>query len=467
MTHYHFIGIGGTGLSAIARVLLEQGEQVSGSDRVLSPLAAALREAGAEVYIGHDAQNIRGADMVIRSSAVPDDNVEVEAALSAGVPVLKRADFLGSLMRDKVGLAVAGTHGKTTTSGMLSWVLYDLGLDPTFILGGVMQNLGVNARAGGGPHFVIEADEYDRMFLGLKPKIAFVTNVEHDHPDCYPTFMDMMNAFEQFVARLPFDGTLIACADDAGANAMINKARSLGRRTIAYRLSLGGKTLASPEWLLGQNVRANEQGGVSLTVVSNVKPQLLRGKDVHLQVPGTHNALNAMAVIASALVMDLPLDDVIAALGRFKGMGRRFDVRGTVNGITVIDDYAHHPTEIQATLQAARQRYPVGRIWAVWQPHTYSRTHTLEAEFERAFQYADKVIVTDIYAAREPQENYTGANLVANMQYTDARYLPSFDAIVAYLLKSLEPGDVLLVLTAGNAIEISARVFAALQEQAA
>ncbi|MFO3798023.1 MAG: UDP-N-acetylmuramate--L-alanine ligase, partial [Anaerolineales bacterium] len=218
MPHVHFIGVGGSGLSAIARLLLESGYTVSGSDQVLSPLAEELQRLGAKVYLGHRAEQVQGADWVVRSSAIPDDNVEVQAARQAGLPVYKRADFLGRWMEGKTGIAVAGTHGKTTTTAMIAWMLTALGQDPTFIIGGVMRNLGVNAHAGRGETFVIEADEYDRMFLGLRPRIAVVTNIEHDHPDCYPKFTDMLMAFESFVDLLPADGTLIACAENAGTS---------------------------------------------------------------------------------------------------------------------------------------------------------------------------------------------------------------------------------------------------------
>lgn len=468
MKHYHFIGIGGTGLSAIARVLLEQGQRVSGSDRVLSPLAAALRELGATVFVGHDAAHVQGADVVIRSSAVPEENVEVQAARAAGIPVLKRADFLGELMSDKVGLAVAGTHGKTTTTGMLAWVLSALGQDPTFILGGVLQNLGVNARAGQGPYFVIEADEYDRMFLGLRPRLAVVTNLEHDHPDCYPQFEDMLTAFEQFVSLLPDDGVLVACADNAGSRDLLQRTREAApRRSVAYGLAAETVRGLGTDWALASNLEANSLGGLSFDLITSLRPQAGESLRVHLQVPGQHNVSNALAVLALSALLDLPLEDVARALQDFKGTGRRFEVRGTVQGITVVDDYAHHPTEIRATLQAARQRYPQGRIWAVWQPHTYSRTHALEEAFLQAFGDADKVIITEIYAAREPREAYSGADLAARMPHPDVRFMPTHAAASDWLLEALRPGDVLLVLTAGDAIEISQRVYQGLQERTA
>ncbi len=464
MTHYHLIGIGGSGLSAIARMLLEAGHTVSGCDRAPSQLAEALRAAGASVYPGHDPAHLDGVDVVIRSSAIPEDNPEVQAARQRNLPLLKRDQFLGDWMADKIGLAVAGTHGKTTTSGMLAWTLHRLGEDPTFIVGGVLQNLGVNAHAGQGRHFVIEADEYDRMFLGLKPQLAIVTNVEHDHPDCYPTFVDMVQAFERFVRLLPFDGTLIACADDAGARALIGKARQLRRRTVAYSLPVG-KTIASPLWTLARNPRLNDRGGISFDVFSNLTPEAMRGIPVDLQLPGDHNVRNALAVLSAVMVLGLSPVEAARALGEFSGTGRRFEIRGEWDGITVIDDYAHHPTEIRATLEAARQRYPQARIWALWQPHTYSRTRTLAFEFAQAFAAADRVLVTEIYAARETAQGFSGADIAAEIQHPAVHFVPTHEAAVASLLEALRPGDVLLVLSAGDAVEISARVAQSLQER--
>src|SRR5512145_679614 len=245
MTHVHFIGIGGSGLSAIARLLLESGYTVSGSDRAMTPFADDVRKAGATVYVGHHPRNLEGADWVVRSAAITEDNSEVQAAKRKNIPVYKRADFLGELMTEKTGIAIAGTHGKTTTTAMTAWVLSELGRDPSFIVGGVINNLGVNARAGKGKPFVIEADEYDNMFLGLKPQIEVVTSLEHDHPDCFPTYESMVEAFQKFVDLLPEEGTLIVCVEDAGAASLIPHARKAGRNVIAYSVQ-ADKTIASP-----------------------------------------------------------------------------------------------------------------------------------------------------------------------------------------------------------------------------
>ncbi len=461
MTRVHFIGIGGSGLSAIARLLKESGYQVTGSDQALTSFAADLQASGLTVFIGHHPRNILGADWVVRSSAVADDNPEVQAALRAGIPVYKRADFLGQLMSNKTGIAVAGTHGKTTTTAMIAWMLSALGRDPSFIVGGVMNNYGVNARAGKGSAFVIEADEYDRMFLGLKPRIEVVTNLEHDHPDCYPTFEDMFNAFEQFVNLLPQDGTLIACAEDEGSASLLPRARKGGRGVVAYSVQ-NEMTINSPQWMQARSLKPNEKGGFTFIATTNIAEAGAQSVTVALQVPGEHNVLNALAALSVAAVMGFSLKNAAAALGEFKGTGRRFQVLGEKRGITIVDDYAHHPTEIRATLAAARARYPGRKIWAVWQPHTYSRTRTLFYEFSRAFAEADEVLVTEIYAAREPKQEFSSAEVVASMPHPSARFSGALEDTAEYLLKHLRSGDVLIVLSAGDANQVSANVLAGL-----
>ena len=463
MTHVHFIGIGGSGLSAIARLLLESGYTVSGSDRALTPFAEEIRKAGAHVYIGHHPRNLAGVDWIVRSSAVTEDNPEVRAAKRTGIPVYKRADFLGRLMEDKMGIAIAGTHGKTTTTAMTAWVLSELGRDPSFIVGGVIDNLGVNARAGNGKAFVIEADEYDNMFLGLKPHIAVVTSIEHDHPDCFPTLESIYRAFEKFVDLLPADGTLIVCAEDQGAAALIPHVRKSGRNVVSYGMQ-GDMTINTPLWMQARNVRPNQRGGFDFVISSNLASKTSTSTKVSLQVPGEHNVRNALAVLAVISVLGLSRKKAAQALGEFTGTGRRFQLRGEVNGISIFDDYAHHPTEIKATLAGARARYPKRRIWAVWQPHTYSRTKTFFLDFARAFKDADEVIVTEVYAAREPKQDFTSAEIVSAMPHLSARYIETLPEVTSYLLEHLKPGDVVLVLSAGDADQISTDVLKGLQE---
>jgi len=464
MTHVHFIGIGGSGLSAIARLLLESGYEVSGSDRALTPFAEEVRKAGASVYIGHHPRNVGQAEWVVRSSAVTDDNPEVQAAKRAGIPVYKRADFLGRLMEDKTGIAIAGTHGKTTTTAMTAWVLSELGRDPSFIVGGMMNNLGVNARAGKSKLFVIEADEYDYMFLGLKPQIAVVTSLEHDHPDLFPTFDAMHAAFEKFIALLPDDGTLIICADDPGAATLIPIAVKLGKDVVSYGMK-GDMTISTPFWVQAYEAHPNERGGYNFTVTSNIQSKTSASARVSLQVPGKHNVRNAMAVLAIVGVLGLSRTKAARVLAEFTGTSRRFQLQDEINGISVIDDYAHHPTEIQATLAGARARYPERRIWAVWQPHTYSRTQTLFLEFSRSFKDADEVIVTEVYAAREPKQDFTSAEIVSAMPHLSARYIETLPEVSKYLIENLQSGDVVIILSAGDADQISKDVVKGLKER--
>ncbi len=464
MTKVHFIGIGGTGLSAIARVLLESGFQVTGSDRALSLLAAEIQKAGATVHIGHAAENVAGADWVVRSSAVPDDNPEVRAALAAGIPVYKRADFIGQMMEGKTGIAIAGTHGKTTTTAMITWLLHALGQDPTFIVGGVLSNLHVNAHAGKGNAFVIEADEYDRMFLGLKPKFGVVTNIEHDHPDCYPTPAEFRAAFIDFSHLIPANGALVACGDDMGAIELMEEARLNHIRTIGYRITDDGRS-GQEEETLAYNVARNTLGGFSFNTAVYLDDVHHHLSGIQLQVPGLHNVRNALAALTVIGLMGLNLKDAAHALGDFTGTGRRFELCGQADGVTIIDDYAHHPTEIRATLAAARARYPHSRIWAAWQPHTYSRAQTLFDEFVLSFPDADEVIVSEIYAAREPKQDFSGAGIVKAMSHRSAHFIPTLDGIRDHLLQNLRPGDVLLVLSAGDADRVSAEVLAGLKER--
>jgi len=466
MTHVHFIGIGGSGLSAIARLLLESGYTVSGSDRTLSPFADEVRKAGATVYVGHHPRNLKDADSVVRSSAIADDNPEVQAARRTGIPVYKRADFLGRLMEDKTGIAIAGTHGKTTTTAMTAWVLNELGRDPSFIVGGVVNELGVNARAGKSKLFVIEADEYDYMFLGLKPQIAVVTSLEHDHPDLFPTLESMYMAFEKFTDLLPKDGTLIVCAEDTGAVTLIPHVRSAGRNVISYGVQ-GDLTINTPLWVQARDIQPNQRGGFDFIAATNISSKTSVAVNVSLQVPGEHNVRNALAVLAIVSVLGYSRSRSAKALGKFTGTGRRFQLVGEVNGISIFDDYAHHPTEIKATLAGARARYPERRIWAVWQPHTYSRTRTLFLEFSRAFKDADEVIVTEVYASRESKQDFTSAEVVGAMPHLSARYIKTLADVSKFLVQNLKTGDVVLVLSAGDADQISTDVVKGLKERQA
>lgn len=451
MEHIHFIGIGGAGLSAIARVLLEQGHQVSGSDLNSSPLFESVKEAGGTVFLGHHADNVQGADLVIRSSAIPEDNPEVQAALAVGIPVLKRSEFLGQLTAGKEILAVAGSHGKTTTTSMVVWILSDQDLDPSFIVGGVVNNLGTNARAGRGECFVIEADEYDYMFLGLEPSIAVVTNVEHDHPDVFPTPDSFEDAFRRFVAKLTPDGTLILCGDNPGAR-LLGDVLNSGQELKVFGLE-------NPDWdYSAHHVRVNAAAGMDF----EIRIRDYEGVSclpVSILIPGEHNVLNALGAFALADSLGIDRERITQSLATFSGSGRRFEIRGEVNGVLLVDDYGHHPTEIQATLSAARKAYPDRYIRAVWQPHTYSRTGTLFNEFTLAFQGADQVLVLDVYEAREEKpDDFEIVDLVNAIRHETVLYLPSNEQAAAYLEDELQAGDLLMIFTAGDAIEINDQI---------
>jgi len=440
----HFVGIGGSGLSAIARVLMEQGAVVSGSDLVFSSVAETLARDGARVSIGHRAENVVDAELVVVSSAVPASNVEVQAARAAGISVLRRPEFLRQMMDGRLGVAVAGTHGKTTTTAMISSILLEAGRDPTFIVGGVIAGLGTNARAGESPLFVIEADEYDHTFLSLTPSVAVVINIEHDHPDCYPTFADCRAAFEGFVSLLPSDGLLVACWDDPVVRELGERQQAVGGAVAFFGLGSGA------EWR-AEGVRPNYAGGVDFLATRRGETLGL----VRLRLPGAHNASNAMAALTAADFLGVPFHTARSALTEFRGVGRRFEVKGKAGGVVVVDDYAHHPTEIRATLSAARQRFPEWSLWAVWQPHTYSRTKTLLADFARAFGVANHVVVLPIYPARETDTlGISGADVVAAMEHPDARYEASLDEALVLLGTEVGPGDVVLTLGAGDGYRV-------------
>jgi UDP-N-acetylmuramate--alanine ligase len=463
----HFIGIGGIGLSAMAKILLEEGYRVSGSDLQSSPLTANLEALGASIYKGHAAGNVGPADLVIMSSAIRPDNPEVVAARQRGIPVIKRDQMLGRMMEGRYGIAVAGTHGKTTTTALIAWTLTQAGLDPTFIVGGVVENLGTNAQAGKGKHFVIEADEYDYTFLGLKPHLAVVTVIEMDHPDCFRNLDEVTEAFIKFVSLVPEDGCVVGCGDERRVRAVIEgrggakgsegaDGEGGGPQIVTYGLGAG------MDWQAVE-IRANEVGGNDFVV-------LREGQSVGafgLQLPGLHNVKNALAAIAVADHLGLDLAGVGTAIGEFRGTKRRFEHKGTAGGVIVIDDYAHHPTEIRATLAAARGRYPDREIWAVFQPHTYSRTKALLTEFAESFGHADHVIVVDIYPAREYDNlGVSAADIVARMAHPDARHMAGLDEAIGYLTQRLKPGDVLITLGAGDGYLVGERVLASLGQEA-
>jgi UDP-N-acetylmuramate--alanine ligase len=450
----HFIGIGGTGLSAIAKVLVEKGWQVSGSDRSTSPYLKELENLGVKLFIGHSADNIGDVDIVVRSSAVPDDNIEVVTAHEKGIPVQKRVDFLPTVIGDQACIAVAGTHGKTTTTAMVAWILTRAGLDPSYIIGSVSKNLGTNAHAGKGEFFVIEADEYDSMFLGLHPFIAVVTNVEHDHPDCYPTPKSYTQAFLNFLANLKPRGLVVLCADNSGA------------MDVRFKLPPNMPVFTYSSYLmLESDPNSNQQNAdYILTHTDDGLNHLCEQEPLHVRkeilplavgMPGIHVLQDAMSAAIACLTIDVKADEITRALSEFIGTGRRFEKAGEINGITLIDDYAHHPTEIRATIQAARMAYPGRRLWAVWQPHTFSRTQTLQSDYTREISQVDRLVVTEVFAAREKPTGFSSNEVVQAVRSIPAEFAPTLEYAVKYLEGNLLPGDVVLVLSAGDAVRIN------------
>lgn len=443
----HLVGIAGSGMSAIAWLLLGRGFAVSGSDLHQNDLVTALREAGAVVHVKHHAKNVSDAELVVISSAVPPQNVEVVAALEAGIPVLKRADLLGYLMTGAVGIAVAGTHGKTTTTSMIAHILLEAGRDPSLVAGGILPGLGRNGRAGESDLFVVEADEYDYMFLGLRPQIELVTNLEHDHPDLFDTPAAYLSAFMKFVDRLPPDGTLICCHDDEGARQLLAENQRGDIQVMTY----GTGEAPDGFHFRAVDLQPNQLGGTDFVVLYNGDTLGL----ARLRLPGEHNVRNALAAIAACNALGVAFTEIVQALISFGGVERRFQLVGEIRDVTVIDDYAHHPTEIRATLAAARQRFRGRRLWAVWQPHTYSRTRLLGREFARSFGDADRVIVLDIYRSREKDTlGVNAAQIVAEMDHPYARHIGLKEEAAKFILDRVLPGDLVLTLGAGDGDEV-------------
>lgn len=451
----HLIGIGGAGLSAIARMLLELGMTVSGSDLNAGPVTRLLADRGARIFQEQSAANLeelpvdQRPDIVLASSAVKETNPELLSARQIGTPVVKRDEFLPALLEGRKVVAVAGTHGKSTTASMIITVLRDAGLAPGFIVGAELPDLG-NASAGSGSYFVIEADEYDHMFLGLSPTVAVVTNVEWDHPDCYPTPSSFRRAFMQFVDQVDRSGMIISCADDDGAE-----------RIRAYAFTRG------PQWITyGLNHSADLRAVVRDSIDSANQADLVwwnapAGR-LTLHVPGTHNIRNALAALAVSTWCDIPLESAVESLASYSGVSRRFEKTGSAGDLLVFDDYAHHPTEIAATLSAARQRYPDRRIWAVFQPHTFSRTQHMLYRMGESFGDADRVIVTDIFAARESDDNsVSSAELVAASPHPAIRHIATLDDTADYLATHTESGDIVITLGAGDVNRIGYLLLAA------
>ena len=440
----HFVGAGGVGMSGIAEILLQATPlEISGCDLARSEITDRLERLGARMAVGHDAAHVENADLLVISSAVAESNPEVAAARERGIPVIRRAEMLGEIMRLKQGVAIAGTHGKTTTTSLTGMVLTEAGFDPTIVVGGQVHILGTNARLGKGDYLVAEADEFDRSFLELTPVVAVITNVEADHLDTYRNLGEIHDAFAAFANRVPFFGAVIACADDPGVRDILPRIK---RRIVTYGES-------SEADLSAREVRLD----AAATCFDVWNGEQGRLGTVRLRLPGRHNVLNALAAIAAGRELLIPFETIARALSAFTGVVRRFELKGERGGVLVVDDYAHHPTEIRATLAAARQVYPDRRIVALFQPHLFSRTRDFTGEFGSALAAADMNIVMDVYPSREaPLPGVTG-ELVAEAARRAGRgpvvYSPEKTEVVDTLERTLAPGDLLLTLGAGDVVK--------------
>lgn len=439
-------------MSGIAEVLLNLGYKVSGSDLKLSPVTERLGKLGAQVFEGHRAENVAGAEVVVTSSAIARDNPEVAEAHRGHVPVIQRAEMLAELMRLKYGIAVAGMHGKTTTTSMVAAVLAAGGLDPTVVVGGRVDAMGSNARLGKSQYLVAEADESDRSFLKLSPILAVVTNLDREHMDCYRDMRDVMRVFRDFIERLPFYGMAIVCNDDRRLRKLLPR---LTRRAVTYG------THPDSDFCVNCGPRGRGKGSDGPQSRFSVS---YKGKplgDFELHVPGAHNVLNATAAVAVGIGLDVPADKIREALAHFRGVDRRFQTKGSAEGVTVIDDYGHHPTEIRATLAAARE-CGFERVHVVFQPHRYTRTQLLLEDFATAFADADSVLVLDIYAASEtPISGVTGEALALHIQQRggkEALYVASFAEAAAAVAQLARSGDMVLTLGAGNVSHLGPQI---------
>jgi UDP-N-acetylmuramate--alanine ligase len=455
----HFVGIGGIGMSGIAEVLLNLGYKVSGSDLKSSAVTQRLVSLGAIAFEGHAAENVQGAEVVVTSSAIAADNPEVAEARKQHIPVIQRAEMLAELMRLKYGIAIAGMHGKTTTTSMVAAVLAAGGLDPTVVVGGRVDAMGSNARLGKSQYLVAEADESDRSFLKLSPILSVVTNIDREHMDCYRNMRDVKRTFLDFMDRVPFYGMIVACADDPILRKLLPEVQ---RRVMTYGTRRGSDFLIKAGAVEPQ---PGEHRPLSHFRVS------YRGKPLDeftLRVPGAHNILNATAAIAVGIGLDLPVESIRTALENFRGVDRRFQLRGQVAGISVIDDYGHHPTEIRATLAAARQ-CGFKRIHVIFQPHRYTRTKSLMQEFTQAFHDADSLAVLDIYAASEhPVEGINGEVLAARIQdvhQQTVRYVRSFAEAAEVACGEAQEGDMILTLGAGSVSQLGPVILEKLQQR--
>lgn len=442
---FHFVGIGGIGMCGLAELLHNIGAQVTGSDLSENPNTERLKEMGVKVFRGHRAENIDGVDVVVYSSAIPYGNPEIAAARAKGVPLMPRAEALAEIMRLKRGIAVAGTHGKTTTTSMTSAILMEGNLSPTIFVGGRFELIKSTALLGQGEWFVAEADESDGSFHKLSPEISIITNIDSDHLDHFKTFENLQKSFFDFAQRIPFYGLCIVCGDDPRVMPLFE---NFTKRILFYGFDEKNDL-----------VLKGEQGKYELFRNHRLENRRERLGSFELKVPGRHNALNATAAIAVGMNVGLTFETCAKGLSRYEGVDRRFHYKGEKNQIKVYDDYGHHPTEVRATLQGFREKFPAQRLVVYFQPHRYSRTEQCWHDFTLAFSQADVVLMTDIYAAGEAAiPGITAERLVQETKHKDVRYLPKDDKAVATVLSALKPGDVFVTLGAGDGWKLGMEV---------
>jgi len=446
-----FVGIGGSGMSGIAEVLHNLGYKISGSDIYPGETTEHLNNLGIEIFDRHAASNIGTANVVVISSAVKEDNPEIIEARRKGIPVIKRAEMLGELMRLKYSIGISGTHGKTTTTSMLGKIMADAGLDPTVIVGGIVAGKGSGASLGAGDYLVAEADEFDRSFLSMFPTMAVITNIEPDHLDCYDGMDDLEQSFLEYMNRVPFYGQVVFNADDPVLNKLRDK---MTRASVSFGL------LPDAEYQATNII--HREGGSTFDVM---KKGEFNGS-VSLNVPGEHNVRNALAAVAAATELEVPMDVISASLESFQGVGRRFDIKKIINDIMVVDDYAHHPTEIRATIGTARDSYN-RRVIAVFQPHLYSRTQMFYREFADALALSDICLLTDIYPAREdPIEGVTSEMITRYAEskgQENLKYIGQLDNVVPAVLKIAHPGDMIITIGAGSITRVNKLIIKGLE----
>jgi UDP-N-acetylmuramate--alanine ligase len=448
----HFVGMGGAGMSGIARILLAQGAKVSGSDAKDSMVLQGLVALGAKAYVGHSAEHLAGIEVVVLSSAIDARNPEVQSAKELGLIILGRAQALALLMSESVSVAVAGTHGKTTTTSMLTVALQKAALDPSFAIGGMINSSGTNAHLGSGDIFVVEADESDGSFLAYKPNGAIITNMELDHVDHFPDFNSVLAAFHQFVDSIKPEGFLIACIDSPGVQQLLSEVNRTDLRIITY----GQSAEFSYSHL---SVRASES---SARIARNGR---VLG-ELELSIPGEHNVMNAIAALSAGLELGADLPSLMEGLRSFSGARRRFEVKGSVAGITVIDDYGHHPTEVRVTLETAKRYAGNGKVLAIFQPHRYSRTQAFLREFSEALDLADATYLLEIYPASEaPIPGVSSKNIAELMKQEKAHFEPNMLQIVSDVVSQAESGDLILTLGAGDVNSLAPVILQALHEK--